>query len=178
MCREPAIRAPRSGRSGANSSRIAINPGISVSAMAISLRPQPARSMSATLKSVKFLTSVVAFMRHSVSSDSGGGTRLVLVTPRESRFNERRSEREVPSLADRRQVEATAGLLQRSSGNLFYRNISALWPLSALFCVTAAAPMQGARRNANQIPGYNFDETNQVEPGQSKDHASLCHGAE
>src|SRR4029077_12750855 len=51
ICNEPAIRAPRSGCCGPNSSRVAIRPGISVSAMAISLRPQSARPMSLTTKS-------------------------------------------------------------------------------------------------------------------------------
>jgi peptide chain release factor 3 len=41
------MRAPLSGWLGANSSRMAIRPGISVSAMRISLRPQAARPMSA-----------------------------------------------------------------------------------------------------------------------------------
>ncbi len=48
MCSEPAMRAPRSGCVGPYSSRVAIRPGISVSAMAISLRPQSARAMSFT----------------------------------------------------------------------------------------------------------------------------------
>ena len=48
MCSEPAMRAPFSGWPRPYSSRIAIRPGISVSAMAISLRPQSARPMSAT----------------------------------------------------------------------------------------------------------------------------------
>ena len=39
MCSEPAMRAPFSGWSLPNSARTAIRPGISVSAMAISLRP-------------------------------------------------------------------------------------------------------------------------------------------
>jgi hypothetical protein len=47
MCSEPVMRAPLSGCSSANSSRSAIRPGISVSAMRISLRPQSARLMSA-----------------------------------------------------------------------------------------------------------------------------------
>jgi hypothetical protein len=46
MCSEPQMRAPRSGCSGPNSSRVAIRPGISVSAMAISLRPHSASPMS------------------------------------------------------------------------------------------------------------------------------------
>ena len=47
MCSEPVMRAPLSGWLAANSSRMAIRPGISVSAMRISLRPQAAREMSA-----------------------------------------------------------------------------------------------------------------------------------
>lgn len=49
MCRQPAMRAPFSGCDDPNSARSAIRPGISVSAMAISLRPQSAREMSLTL---------------------------------------------------------------------------------------------------------------------------------
>ena len=49
MCRQPAMRAPFSGFDLPNSSRRAIRPGISVSAMAISLRPQSASEMSLTL---------------------------------------------------------------------------------------------------------------------------------
>ena len=49
MCSEPAMRAPFSGCALANSSRIAIRPGISVSAMEISLRPQSASEMSLTM---------------------------------------------------------------------------------------------------------------------------------
>ena len=51
MCSEPAMRAPFSGCEGPYSARTAIRPGISVSAMAISLRPQPARAMSAMAES-------------------------------------------------------------------------------------------------------------------------------
>ena len=46
-----AIRAPFSGWSLANSARTAIRPGISVSAMEISLRPKSARLMSLTMYS-------------------------------------------------------------------------------------------------------------------------------
>ncbi len=49
MCRQPTIRAPASGFVAPNSSRSAIRPGISVSAIAISRRPQPASPISATL---------------------------------------------------------------------------------------------------------------------------------
>src|ERR1700730_419127 len=52
ICNEPAIRAPRNGWVGPNSSRVAIRPGISVSAMAISLRPHEASPMSFTTWSV------------------------------------------------------------------------------------------------------------------------------
>src|SRR4029077_12783710 len=71
------MRAPRSDCSGENSSRIAIRPGISVSAMAISLRPQSASERSATLKSAKFFVSVATFIGHSIVGDraAGGGKR-------------------------------------------------------------------------------------------------------
>ena len=48
MCRQPAIRAPFSGFDAPNSSRVAIKPGISVSAIAISRRPQSASLISVT----------------------------------------------------------------------------------------------------------------------------------
>ena len=51
MWREPETRAPLSGCRAAYSSRIAISAGISLSAMAISLRPQSASARSATWKS-------------------------------------------------------------------------------------------------------------------------------
>ena len=51
MCSEPVMRAPFSGWVSAYSSRIAMRPGISVSAMAISLRPQSASARSATMQS-------------------------------------------------------------------------------------------------------------------------------
>src|SRR6266540_54160 len=76
MCKEPAMRAPRSGCCGANSSRIAIRPGISVSAIAISLRPHAARSRSATLKSAKLRVSVTAFISHSLSGTAPWGREL------------------------------------------------------------------------------------------------------
>ena len=49
MCRQPATRAPLSGLLAPNSLRRAISPGISLSAIVISLRPQSARPMSFTL---------------------------------------------------------------------------------------------------------------------------------
>ena len=48
ICSEPAMRAPRSGWPGPYSSRVAIRPGISDSAIEISLRPQSASPMSFT----------------------------------------------------------------------------------------------------------------------------------
>ena len=48
MCSDPVIRAPFSGLDAPNSSRSAIRPGISVSAMVISLRPKSACEMSRT----------------------------------------------------------------------------------------------------------------------------------
>src|SRR5450759_3954108 len=49
MCSEPVTRTPCSGFPAAYFRRIDINPGISCSAIEISLRPQSARPMSATL---------------------------------------------------------------------------------------------------------------------------------
>ena len=49
MCKQPAIRASFSGCSWPYSLRKAIKPGISVSAMLISLRPQAAKEISAIL---------------------------------------------------------------------------------------------------------------------------------
>jgi hypothetical protein len=49
MCSEPVTRTPASGFSAAYLLRIDIRPGISCSAMVISLRPQSASDMSATL---------------------------------------------------------------------------------------------------------------------------------
>ncbi len=66
MCSEPAIRAPLSGLALAFSSRTAIRPGISTSAMAISLRPQAARERSATLKSVNFFLAATALTANSL----------------------------------------------------------------------------------------------------------------
>src|SRR6266567_4428088 len=51
MWSEPVTRTPASGFSVAYFRRMAIRPGISYSAMEISLRPQSARERSATLKS-------------------------------------------------------------------------------------------------------------------------------
>ena len=49
MCSDPVMRTPASGLDFAYFSRIAIKPGISFSAMEISLRPQSARVMSRIL---------------------------------------------------------------------------------------------------------------------------------
>jgi hypothetical protein len=48
MCSDPAMRAPRNGFSLANSCRMAMSPGISVSAILISLRPHSASPRSLT----------------------------------------------------------------------------------------------------------------------------------
>src|ERR1700679_2058028 len=50
MCSEPVMRTPARGFSAAYLRRIDIRPGISCSAIEISLRPQSARERSATLK--------------------------------------------------------------------------------------------------------------------------------
>src|SRR5262249_46727467 len=52
MCKLPAMRAPFRGLEGAYFLRMAMSPGISCSAMAISFRPQSARLRSATTKSL------------------------------------------------------------------------------------------------------------------------------
>jgi hypothetical protein len=68
MCSEPATRAPRNGWSGAYSARMARSPGISVSAMSISLRPQSASDRSATWKSLEAAAALnMAFMASSNS---------------------------------------------------------------------------------------------------------------
>src|SRR5450432_2033653 len=51
MCSEPVTRTPASGFAAAYFRRIDINPGISFSAIDISLRPQSASDRSATLYS-------------------------------------------------------------------------------------------------------------------------------
>src|SRR5215472_4312132 len=60
MCRDPVTRTPARGFSPAYLLRIAIRPGISCSAMVISLRPQSARPRSATLYGRAAISSVVA----------------------------------------------------------------------------------------------------------------------
>src|ERR1700691_5443459 len=69
MCKEPAMRAPRSGCTAAYSRRIAMRPGISVSAILISLRPQSANAKSLTKKSEPTLTA--AFIDDSLRGCSG-----------------------------------------------------------------------------------------------------------
>src|ERR1700704_1581832 len=66
MCKEPVMRAPLSGCCFAYSCRMAMRPGISVSAILISLRPQSARLKSLTRKSDWDL--IAAFMRLPRSS--------------------------------------------------------------------------------------------------------------
>src|SRR3954463_14932281 len=62
---DPVTRTPASGLPGAYFSRIAINPGISFSAMEISLRPQSASVMSRTLKSCFVIWVVVVLINLS-----------------------------------------------------------------------------------------------------------------
>src|SRR6202034_503611 len=59
-CRDRVMRAPRSAFCAANSCRMAMRPGISVSAILISLRPQSARPKSLTRKSLGCL--IAAFI--------------------------------------------------------------------------------------------------------------------
>src|SRR5713226_2716436 len=69
MCSEPAMRAPFRGLRAAYSARIAISAGISDSAMAISLRPQPASERSATRKSMNVESTTAAFMTDGLQKD-------------------------------------------------------------------------------------------------------------
>src|SRR5579863_7858899 len=59
MCSEPVTRTPASGLPAAYLLRIDTNPGISCSAMAISLRPQSAKAISATLYPKSVISRVV-----------------------------------------------------------------------------------------------------------------------
>src|SRR5260370_27252119 len=62
MWSDPAMRAPRRGCWLAYSSRMAMRPGISVSAMRISLRPQSDRLRSVTTWSWEWLDLVLALI--------------------------------------------------------------------------------------------------------------------
>src|ERR1039458_2008495 len=66
--RAPVTRTPSSGLSFAYLRRIAIRPGISNSAMEISLRPQSASARSATLKSVTVWFMVVVPIENTLVS--------------------------------------------------------------------------------------------------------------
>src|ERR1700691_921855 len=61
ICSEPAMRAPLSGWLAPYSARVAIRPGISISAMVSSLRPHSARLMSLTMKSLNSLVAMRGF---------------------------------------------------------------------------------------------------------------------
>src|ERR1035441_8474560 len=63
MCSEPVTRTPASGFPAAYLFRIDIRPGISCSAMVISLRPQSASAMSATLYFKSVTSNVELAMR-------------------------------------------------------------------------------------------------------------------
>src|SRR4051812_39044102 len=69
MCSDPVIRAPFKGLDAPNSSRSDISPGISVSAISISLRPKSARPRSFTTKSLKRVSACVATSRFSKACD-------------------------------------------------------------------------------------------------------------
>ena len=87
---------------GANSSRIAIRPGISVSAIAISLRPQSASDRSATAKSASFFASVGAFIgRNSSSSTAAGTSRMRPGSRDRSRLTSAVRKERAPSLVRR-----------------------------------------------------------------------------
>src|ERR1700735_849657 len=95
MCKEPAMCAPRSGCPAAYSLRIAMRPGISVSAILISLRPQSASLRSFTIDSVfifiaAFIDRLLAGSRASGgprrSKLIGEGLRFVSALPREFLF--------------------------------------------------------------------------------------------
>ena len=103
MCSEPVMRAPASGLAAENSSRIAMRPGISVSAIWISLRPHAASARSATLKSVKSSGLMRAFMvvplslKGDLSGEKGAGLSSFSVS--RSRINERRFGKFEPGAA-------------------------------------------------------------------------------
>ena len=86
MCSEPVMRAPRSGCSAANSSRIAIRPGISVSAMRISLRPQSASDEVGDDEVVRGLFSGFEYGAHLAPSFRERSWRAPLLQPAGSRF--------------------------------------------------------------------------------------------
>src|ERR1700722_7119434 len=140
MCREPVMRAPRKGCCAANSWRIAISPGISVSAILISLRPQSARAKSLTKKSwVCLIAAFIAKFPVEEGASRGarcfafGSERLSLVgpLPGELRF----LAAEVPircgllinrprqiqhfAQAERRQIEMRAHELRQTSVGQF-----------------------------------------------------------
>src|ERR1700678_3879315 len=74
MCSEPVMRTPARGFSAAYLRRMDIRPGISCSAIEISLRPQSARVRSATLKAgeatVRSIVAGVMFLNpHIDTSD-------------------------------------------------------------------------------------------------------------
>ena len=75
MWSDPEMRARSAAALVANSSRIAINPGISVSAIAISLRPQSASERSATLKSAELRLLITALIRYLRSIVNRNGRR-------------------------------------------------------------------------------------------------------
>ena len=73
MCSDPVIRTPFSGLSAAYFLRMDIRPGISNSAMEISLRPQSARLMSATLYSAGVFRPVFGIVAVLIQAPQFGG---------------------------------------------------------------------------------------------------------
>jgi len=67
MCSEPMTRAPASGRDAAYFARTAMRPGISFSAMMISLRPHSARLKSATLNGRVVSIAGISFVTTAMS---------------------------------------------------------------------------------------------------------------
>src|SRR5712671_2440303 len=119
MCREPAMRAPLSGWRAAYCSRTAMRPGISVSAIAISLRPQAASFRLATRKS---LFSFTAALIRSLLLREGMGAVVVstvasslaaAMAVRGRRLVDRAGEIEHLPQAVRRQVEVAADELRQ-----------------------------------------------------------------
>src|SRR5258707_1247089 len=117
MCRQPTMRAPLSGFFLPYSPRSAISPGISVSAMAISLRPQSAREISATLQSVK--AGITGFLKAGESEQRGGETRRraphIAAPSRWGKTGRRGGE--VRPVHDARVLLSSFSYLEKSYGN-------------------------------------------------------------
>jgi len=105
MCSEPVTRTPLSGWAAAYLRRMDIRPGISCSAMSISLRPQSARDRSATLKSCfRFTTAFMA-------------------TPKDGRARFGMEPEGPPSLIPRHRA-GTCSAPRRGGGRALYRRFA------------------------------------------------------